>query len=136
MAADYSTLAALKAHWPALPVADEPEAAQKIHEASIEVRGNYPDLDYRLTLPLTDGGMDPEIPKLVVNRMVKRAMASDDAGTPQGFETVQFGTGPFTMGGKVLNPDGNVYLSAADKRLLATSRPARKAFTVHPGMPA
>lgn len=135
MAADYSTLADLKQHWPALPVADEPEASQKIHEASVEVRGNYPDLDYRLTLPPGDGGMDPEIPKLVVNRMVKRAMDVDEAATPQGFESVQFGTGPFTMGGKLNNPDGNVYLSAADKRLLAKSRPAKRAFTVHPGAP-
>lgn len=133
MSADYSTLAELKLHWPGLPAEDEVEAGQKIHEASIEVRGNYPDLDYRLTLLPDDGGMDPEIPRLVVNRMVKRAMTADDSGAPQGFETVQFGTGPFTMGGKVLNPDGNVYLSAADKRLLAKSRPARRAFTVHPG---
>lgn len=133
MAADYSTLADLKLHWPALPVADEAEASQKIHEASIEVRGNYPDLDYRLTLPLTDGGMDPEIPKLVVNRMVKRAMDVDTDAMSQGFESVQFGAGPFQIGGKVHNPDGAVYMSAADKRLLAASRPARRAFTIHPG---
>lgn len=133
MAADYATLADLKLHWSALPAEDEAEATQKLHEASIEVRGNYPDIDARILIPLVDGGMDPDIPKLVVCRMVKRAMDVDENATTAGMESIQFGSGPFSMGGKVHNPDGNVYLSSADKRLLAKSRPVRKAWTIHPG---
>jgi hypothetical protein len=133
MASDNSTLADLKLHWPKLPAAQEADAEQKLHEASVEVRGNYPDLDQRLTVAVADGGIDPDIPKLVVNRMVKRAMdVSDDAPTA-GFESFQFGTGPFSMGGKLRNPDGDVYLTAADKRLLAKSKPRKQAWTIHPG---
>ncbi|QCB97122.1 hypothetical protein E5206_09415 [Arthrobacter sp. PAMC25564] len=130
MAADYATLADLKAHWPGLPFEDDAAATQKLHEASIEVCGNYPDLDARILA----GTMDPDIPKLVVCRMVKRSMDVSTEAPTAGFESVQFGTGPFSMGGKVLNPDGNVYLSAADKRLLGKSRPQRKAWTIPMGV--
>jgi hypothetical protein len=130
MASDYATLADLKAHWPALPSESEPEAQQKLHEASVEVRGNYPDLDQLIA---ADGGMDSEVPKLVVCRMVKRALDVSSEAPTAGFESIQFGAGPFTMGGQVHNPDGNVYLSAADKRLLGRSRPRGQAFTIHPG---
>ncbi|UUG69970.1 head-to-tail adaptor [Arthrobacter phage Bauer] len=133
MASDYATLADLKAHWPALPFESESEAQQKLHEASVEVRANYPEVDQRITVPVVDGGMDPEVPKLVVNRMVKRALDVSSEAPTAGFESIQFGAGPFTMGGQVHNPDGNVYLSAADKRLLGRSRPRRQAFTIHPG---
>ncbi|WP_461169270.1 hypothetical protein [Arthrobacter sp. Z1-15] len=133
MAADYANLEDLKKHWSALPAEDEADATQKLHEASIEVRGNYPDLDSRITVPISDGGMDPDVPKLVVCRMVKRALdVSEDAPTA-GMESFQFGAGPFALGGKIHNPDGNIYMSAADKRLLGRSRPRKQAFTIHPG---
>jgi hypothetical protein len=133
MASDYATLADLKLHWPKLPADAEADATQKLHEASVEVRANYPDLDQRLTVAVVDGGIDPDVPKLVVCRMVKRALdISDDAPTA-GFESFQFGTGPFSMGGKLRNPDGDVYLTAADKRLLAKSKPRKQAWTIHPG---
>jgi len=133
MAAGYATLQDLKDHWPGLPSEDEAEALQKLREASVEVRGNYPELDQRIAVPVEDGGMDPEVPTLVVCRMVKRAMDVSTEAPTAGFESVQFGSGPFSMGGKVLNPDGNLYLTAADKRLLGKSRPRRQAWTIHPG---
>lgn len=133
MAADYATLEDLKAHWSKLPVEDEEDAAQKLHEASIEIRGNYPELDRRLSIPVADGGMDPEIPKLVACRMVKRAMDVDESAPTAGLETFQLGAGPFSMGGKVMNPDGNIYLSKNDRNLLKASRSKRSAFTIHPG---
>ena len=130
MAADYASLADLKKHWSKLPEDDHDEATQKLHEASIEVRGNYPDLDARIAAK----AMDPEIPMLVVCRMVKRFLEpGDDDGPTAGMESVNFAAGPFTFGGKVHNPDRNVYLSAADKRLLGRSRPRKQAFTIHPG---
>jgi hypothetical protein len=133
VAADYATLADLKLHWSGLPAEDDDDATQKLHEASVEVRGNYPAIDQRITVAVADGGMDPDIPKLVVCRMVKRAMDITEDAPTAGFESVQFGTGPFSMGGKVLNPDGNLYLTAADKRLLGKSRPRGQAWTIHPG---
>jgi hypothetical protein len=133
VAADYATLADLKQHWSGLPEEDAEEATQKLHEASIEIRSNYPDIDARLATVVADGGMDPDIPKLVACRMAKRAMNINEDAPTAGLESVQFGTGPFSMGGKVLNPDGNIYLSAADKRMLAKSRPRKQAWTIHPG---
>ncbi|MCZ9884147.1 hypothetical protein [Arthrobacter sp. B2a2-09] len=129
MAADYATLADLQEHWSALPAEGETDAAQKLHEASIEVRGLYPDLDARIA----GGSIDSEVPRLVVCRMVKRAMEpKDENAPPAGMESFQFGAGPFSMGGKMANPDGSLYLTAADKRLLAKSR-RRQAWTIPTG---
>lgn len=138
MAAAFATVADLRNHWAALPTEREEEAAQKLSEASIEVRGLYRDVDARLALFAADtsaeNGLDPETVRLVVCRMVKRAMdVSADSDVPVGVESFSFGTGPFQMGGKVLNPDGNIYLSAADKRLLGPSRSRRKAWTIPVG---
>lgn len=129
MAADYATLADLKKHWSKLPTEDEDDATQKLHEASIEIRGNYPDLDARIA----DKAIDSDIPKLVACRMVKRALDVDEEAPTAGMESFQIGAGPFSMGGKVHNPDGNLYLTAADKRLLGRSRPRKQAWTIRPG---
>ena len=132
MAADYATLDDLKAHWPGLPAGDEDEAVQKLHEASVEIRGNYPDVDTRLI----SGGLAPDIPRLVVCRMVKRAMDSPDVdegmGTPSGVDSTQVSVGPFSRSFKFSNPDGNLFLSAADKKLLGARRNRGKAWTIHP----
>lgn len=132
MAADYAELADLRFHWPKLSAEDEPEAAQKLHEASIEIRGNYPDLDRRIAVPIEAGGMDPEIPKLVACRMVKRSMTAPDDHMA-GVDQVQQSAGPFGQTLRFTNPDGNIYLSKGDRNLLKASRPKGKAFTIHPG---
>ncbi|SEI44780.1 hypothetical protein SAMN04487917_101344 [Arthrobacter sp. yr096] len=130
MAADYASLEDFKNHWSALKPEDEADATQKLHEASIEVRGLYPDLDGRID----SGLIDPDVPRLVVCRMVKRAMEpKDENAPPTGMESFQFGAGPFSVGGKMTNPDNSIYLSAADKRLLARSK-HREAFTIIPGV--
>lgn len=129
MAAVYANVDDLKEHWSGLPDEDRADAGQKLLEASIEVRANFPDVDERLQR----GVLDAEVPRLVVCRMVKRALdvAGGDELPLAGMESVQFGAGPFQFGGKVSNPDGNVYLSAADRRLLR--RPiSRQAFSTHP----
>ena len=130
MADPYASLEDLKMHWPDLPSDRETEAAQKLLEASIEVRALYPDLDQRVIA----GTMDAAIPRLVVCRMVKRAMdVTEDAAPPQGFESFQFGAGPYSMGGKLNNPDGDLYLSKKDRNLLGSGRERAKACTIHPG---
>lgn len=128
MAAPYSTVTDLRAHWPDLPEESEPEATQKITEASIEIRGLYPDLDSRIAA----GDLDPEVPKLVVNRMVKRAMNTATSSGLDGISAVTNSTGPFSQAMTFSNPDGSIYPSAADKRLLRPNRSTRKAWTIQP----
>jgi len=126
--AAYAKLADLRKHWPGLPEDREDEAEQKLDEASIEVRALYPDVDARLAA----GTLDPDVPRLVVCRMVKRAMDTS-RGELAGVGNIQESAGPFARTMTFTNPDGNLYLSKADKRLLAAGRPARKAWTIHPG---
>lgn len=138
MAPPFATVFDLREHWAQLPLDEEESATQKLAEASIEVRGLYRNIDARINRYIVDSsdtfGIDPDTVKLVVCRMVKRAMdVSEDDALPAGLETFQFGAGPFNMSGKASNPDGNIYLSAGDKRLLSPSRSTRKAWTIHPG---
>lgn len=128
MAAPFAIVADLREHWPKLPVADEDEASQKLAEASIEVRALFPDVDSRITAAT----LDPDVPKLVVCRMVKRAMDNASRGGLDGVGSVQESAGPFAQTLNFTNPDGNLYLSKSDKRLLAAGRPGRKAWTIHP----
>lgn len=125
----YARIEDLRTHWPDLPVEREAEAAQKLREAEIEIRALFPDVDSRIDA-LT---LDFQVPQLVVCRMVRRAMdVSADVPTA-GLESFQIGTGPFTMGGKIHNPDGNLYLTAADKRLLSNPRQPRRGWTIRMG---
>lgn len=138
MAADYATLADLKAHWSKLPAEDETDATQKLREASIEIRGNFRDVDRRIGLwavdPEDPNALDPDVPQLVVCRMVKRAMDSPD-GQIAGVNQIQQSAGPFGQTLSFTNPDGNIYLSKADRALLGVGRVKGKAFTIHPGSP-
>lgn len=129
MAEPFAQVQDLRTHWPGLPAESDSEASQKLIEASIEIRGLYPDVDMRISA----GSLDPDVPKLIVCRMVKRALAVDDDAPAAGMESFTFGAGPFSMGGKVHNADGAVYLSAADKRLLNKPRSSRRAWTIIPG---
>jgi len=127
MAAPYATLTDLRAHWAALPVDREAEATQKLVEASTEIRALYPDIDGRIAM----AKLDPDIPRLVVCRMVKRSMDAPDnqiAGVGQ----IQNTAGPFGQTFSFTNPDGNVYLSKSDKALLSAGRSKRAAFTIMP----
>jgi hypothetical protein len=127
-AADYASLDDLKAHWQDLPAEREEEAAQRLREASIEIRALYPDLDGRLA----SGGVSGDVPRLVACRMVKRALSAADAPDQMaGLSQVSFGTGPFSFSGQVRSPDGALYLSGADKRLLSGRR-ERRPFTTMP----
>lgn len=127
--ADYATLADFIKHWPGLTPGREAEAEQKLHEASIEVRALYPDVDQRIT----DGQQDADIPRLVVTRMVKRSMDSPLDDGLAGVGSTTSTTGPFSQTLSFINPDGNIYLSKADRRLLDAGKPRAKAWTIHPG---
>ena len=128
MTIQYASVSDLQQHWPALPVDREAEAAQKLFEATVEVRALYPDVDRRIQAE----ELDLSVPALVVCRMVKRAMDSPD-GQVAGVNQIQQSAGPFGQTLSFTNPDGNVYLSKSDKALLSAGRVRGKAFTIHPG---
>ncbi|MDR2256980.1 MAG: hypothetical protein LBE25_13450 [Arthrobacter sp.] len=130
MAADYASLSDLQSHWPGLPGGREDEAKQKLHEASVEIRALYPDVDTRVL----NGDLDADVPRLVACRMVKRSMDTPDIPGGSGAVTqVSQTAGPMSTSYSFANTDGALFLSGADKRLLRTSRAGRTAFMIRPG---
>lgn len=131
MAEPFSTIASFKLHWAALPEDRVAEATKKLREASIKVRTQFPDVDARIAA----GTLDPEVPELVVNEMVKRAMDTPQGADLAGVAQATGQTGPFATTFQFTNPDGNLYLSRDDRRMLAAGRPGKsgKAFSIHPG---
>ncbi len=127
MAGQYSTLADFRKHWPALPEDQFDAAEQKLIEASIEIAALYPDTDERLQ----SGSLSPDTVRLVVNRMVKRALDTSQEDLA-GVTSATAQTGPFSQTLNFSNPDATMYISKADKRLLETGRNIRKAWTIHP----
>lgn len=126
MGAPFSTLSDLKAHWPGLPEYLEDEAVQKLAEASIEIRGLYPDIDARLKA----GAIGAGVVGLVVNRMVKRALEQPADEMPAGLTQFQTTVGPFAQSMSFSGRDGAVYLTRADRNLLAPKKVERKAWTI------
>lgn len=122
MAVPFATLPDLELSWPAITVEQAEDAPQKLAEASLIIRALKPDIDALILA----GTMDPDLPKMVVCGMVKRALKTPDAG--EGVGTQQQTAGPFSQSFTYTNPDGNLYLSKLDKRLLGIG--AAQAFTV------
>lgn len=127
MAGPYSTLQDFIKHWPALPDSQHTIATQKIDEASTEIDGLYPDVEQRLA----DGVLKLATVRLVVNRMVKRALDTS-AEELAGVTSATAQAGPFAQTLNFSNPDATMYISAPDKRLLSAGRDVRRAFTIHP----
>lgn len=126
MAAPFATVDDLRAHWRELPVEREPDAAQKLKEASIEIRGLYPDIDARIA----NGRPDVEVVVLVTCRMVRRAM--DVAEGLENIANISNQAGPFGQTTTFKNTDGKLYLTLSDKRLLSPQRGGGKAFSTMP----
>lgn len=131
MVGPFSTLEDFKLHWAALPADKDLEATQKIKEASIKIRGQFPDIDTRLA----DGRIALETVQLVVHEMVKRALDSPAGDELAGVQQATGQTGPFTTTLQYTNPDGNLYLSRDDRRMLSAGRPGKtkQAFSIFPG---
>ncbi|AIY01210.1 hypothetical protein ART_1611 [Arthrobacter sp. PAMC 25486] len=118
----FATLQDLEVSWPAINESQREDAPQKLVEASLIIRALKPDIDALILVEL----MDPDLPKMVVCGMVKRALKTPDAG--EGIGTQQQTAGPFSQSFTYTNPDGNLYLSKLDKRILGIG--AAQAFTV------
>lgn len=131
MADQYTTVESLRLHWPAMPTTlTEAQVNKKIEEAAIEINGLYPTIEERITA----GTLNRPVVELVSNRMVKRALSVNE-DVPENTNSVTAQTGPFTGTLTFANPEGNMYLSKADRRLLDPARAngPKKAFTIHPG---
>lgn len=118
----FATLADLEISWPSITLDQAEDAPQKLVEASLIIRALKPDIDALILAEL----MDPDLPKMVVCGMVKRALKTPDAG--EGIGTTQHTTGPFTQSFTYTNPDGNLYLAKLDRKLLGIG--AAQAFVV------
>ncbi|MGP5263656.1 MULTISPECIES: Gp19/Gp15/Gp42 family protein [Glutamicibacter] len=130
MAVPFATIEDLRSHWPGMPTEYDAEGDQKLKESSIVLRQLYPGIDGRIST----GKLDAEVPKLIVCRMVKRALLAainDVEGVASRNETA----GGVSTGLSFSNPNGNLYLTKDDKALLGSGKSGRKAFMIVPGLP-
>jgi hypothetical protein len=122
MSAPFATHQDVQARWRTL-VSDEQDIADQLAaDASDIIRIRWPNVDDRVTA----GELQAESIVRVVAAMVKRAMIRP---VPEGFESFTQAAGPLSAGGKVANPNGNLYLSAEEVRLFEGPR-TRRAFGV------
>lgn len=111
--AAFATVEDLEARWRTLSTDEQAVATVLLDDASAMIRATCPD------------ATDADILKLVVCAMVKRAMLAADA---PGVKTTQETAGPFSQSYTYANPMGDMYVTAAEKRLLGCGR--QVAFTV------
>lgn len=107
----------LKARWPDFPPGAETHAGVLLEDASQFI------LD---TVPAAMGAA-PATRRRVVCAVVKRSMEASAADTA-GLESFQEATGPFSFGGKPVNPNGDFYLTKQEKKALGDG--AQQAFGV------
>ena len=107
------------ARWRTLTSEESAVADTLAADASDMIRARWPDVDARIVA----GSIAPSSVTRVVAGMVKRAMNVGDA---EGLESFTQGAGPFAFGGKVSNPNGNLYLTAEDCRLFDGYTPAMR----------
>lgn len=103
----FATSGDVEARWRTLALDEKLVADQLAIDASAMIRERWSDVDSRIA----SGALLPASVTRVVAFMVKRAM---DRPAPDGYETFTQGAGPYSVGGKVANPNGNLYFTAAD----------------------
>lgn len=120
--APFATASDVEERWRTLSTAESTTADALSADASDMIRTRWPDVDARIaTGSLTDGSLTR-----VVANMVKRAMVNLDA---EGLESRAQTAGIFSVSHKFTNPNGNLYFTAEDLRLL-DGRAGRRAFAV------
>jgi hypothetical protein len=101
--------------WRPLTPAEQTVAATLVLDASALIRARFPGIDAQATA----GAVDPQVLRIVVSGMVKRALVSPDDGVSQQSQ----GAGPFTHSQTYANPLRNVFLQEADITLIIGYRP-------------
>lgn len=127
MAAPFATPADLADRWRPLTPAEEATATVLLGDASAMIRAECPDIDARLVPvpPATLPELDPTVPTMVACAMVKRSM---NAGDMAGLKSRQESMGPFAQSLAPVNPNGDLYMTKAERRALGCG--GQQAFTV------
>ncbi|MET7752313.1 MULTISPECIES: Gp19/Gp15/Gp42 family protein [Actinomycetes] len=120
--ADFATFDDLAAYWRPLSSEEEDKATILLGYAATLIRAEVPDIDQRLS-----DGADPGLPKLVSLRVVKRAMVNSDV---EGISQHSDFAGPYQSQNTYSNPMGELYLTAADTRMLRPGGTGVKAFSI------
>lgn len=124
MAESFATPDDLAARWRPLESDERAMAEVLLEDASARVRVEFPDVDARIAAVPQE--LDPAVPRMIVCAMVKRAMlAPSDQGVAA---SVQQSAGPYSQSTTFANPNGDLYLTSGERRMLKGS--PQQAFTV------
>ena len=108
----FATSDDLASRWRPL-IGDETDRADTLlGDASVWLRAWFPDLDGRIA----DGRIDAAIPVMVSCAMVKRAML---AAQFDGMSSVNDSAGIYGQQRVFSNPQGNLYITSAERDLIA-----------------
>lgn len=109
--ADFATWTDVQARWRPLTAAEQTVATTLLADVSDMIRSRFRDVDARIA----SGSLTAASAKRIAATAVKRAMIASDA---EGLESRAQTAGPFSVSDKFTNPNGNLYLTAEDIRLL------------------
>lgn len=135
---DYATVPDLVARWRDLTAEETNQASTALHDASVQLRRDVPDLAARIAaeqaareVVIAAGADDPgadlaETATQVVCAMVRRAMDVDDGDA--GVTAVQEAHGPFSRSRTFANPMGDLYTTKAERRRLGAG--GQQAFAI------
>lgn len=112
----FATLDELKERWPDFPVGAEPHATVLLEDASQFILDMVPEA----------AEVTPATRRRVVCSVVRRAMEADEGAG--GVESMTMAAGPYQQTFKPTNPNGDFYLTKAEKKALGEGR--QKAFGV------
>lgn len=113
--AAYATAEDLQARWKTLSPEEQARAATLLGDASLWLREWFPDLDARIA----SGSIEAGIALMVACAMVKRAMiASGLEGVTYAQDSEIYGPFSHQTGRTYKNPEGNLYVTAAERDLL------------------
>lgn len=109
--ADFATWQDVQERWRPLTSAEQGVATTLLGDVSDMIRARFPDVDTRIA----NGSLTAATVKRIASAAVKRAMISSEA---EGLESRAQTAGPFSVSDKFANPNGNLYLTTDDIRLL------------------
>lgn len=96
----------LRARWPDMPPGADSHAEVLLEDAGVYIRAVAPNWE----------DLDPDAIAIVACRMVKRSMSAGQL--IDGASSLSQTAGPFNQQVTFANPNGDLYLTKADKRLL------------------